>query len=332
MGTGAVNDAHSGLTGDRQAAPCNVPSWDRSILPKPTTDPVTLRRNLDVFGYGIIENALDDELLSAVQQRLFEQAEAERAIYSHRNPANPVTEAQWVNMLLNKGDVFFDLIRHPLAMSMIEYVLGPEYLVSCVDSQIQHPGAGIMPLHTDQWWMPPLSRADATYKRASTMRRDCGGACDFAPADDPISPPVMANVMWMITDFSETTGATRVVPGSHLSGRAPDASVPHRVPSIAAEGPAGTAIVFDGRLWHSAWSNTSADPRFGITTACCGPQCRPIENYTRGMRPEVLENCSPEILDRLGFAAWSSYGHTGDLDARPSMPGELAMGPLYTDD
>ncbi len=139
----------------------------------------------------------------------------------------------------------------------------------------------------------------------------------------------MANVMWMMTAFSETMGATRVVPGSHLSGRAPDASVPHKVASVAAEGPAGTAIVFDGRLWHSAWSNTSSSPRFGITTACCGPQCRPIENYTRGMRPEVLETCPPEILNHLGFSAWSSYGHTGDLDARPSTPGDQALGPLY---
>ncbi len=308
----------------------NLPEalWDVEALPKPTQDPDRLRTDIDVFGYGIIEHALSPSELKAVQDRLFEQAQAERDIYAHKNPANPIPGAQWVNMLLNKGDVFFDLVRHPLAMEMIEHILGPEYLISCVDSQVQHPGAGIMPLHTDQWWVPPLSPPDTPHVRASTIRRDSGASCDPGPSDGPISAPVMANVMWMITDFSEATGATRVVPSSHLSGRAPDASVPHKVPSVPAEGPAGTAFVFDGRLWHSAWSNTSDAPRYGITTAFCGPQCRPIENYTRGMRPEVLENCSPDILDRLGFSAWSSYGHTGDLDARPSLPGDQAMGPL----
>ena len=68
--------------------------------------------------------------------------------------------------------------------------------------------------------------------------------------------------------------------------------------------------------------------RRGITTTCCGPQCRPLENYTRGMRPEVLARCPPEILARLGFAAWSSYGHTGDPDTRLSEPGERALGEL----
>ena len=51
--------------------------------------------------------------------------------------------------------------------------------------------------------------------------------------------------------------------------------------------------------------------RYGITTVFCAPQCRPLENYTRGLRPEVTERCPSHILERLGFAAWSSYGHTG---------------------
>jgi ectoine hydroxylase-related dioxygenase (phytanoyl-CoA dioxygenase family) len=97
---------------------------------------------------------------------------------------------------------------------------------------------------------------------------------------------------------------------------------------VAASGPAGTAFVFDRRLWHGAGPNNSDRPRRGITTNCCGPQCRPLENYTRGMRPDVLARCPPEIRARLGFAAWSSYGHTGDPDTRFSAPGEEALGEL----
>lgn len=297
-------------------------------LPSPTRDPDVLRRNLDEFGYGIIEQALENETLSAIQERLFEQAEAERDFYDQQNPANPVKGAQWVNMLLNKGDIFFELIRHPLAMAMIEHILGPEFLVSCVDSQIQHPGSETMPMHTDQWWLPPM-RGDGREKiRASEMRRDWGESTDPSPSESAVLPPLMANVMWLITDFTEENGATRLVPGSHRSGRAPDVSVPHKITSIPAEGAAGTAVVFDGRLWHSAWSNTTDEPRYGITTACCGPQCRPLENYVRGMRPEVLERLPRDLLPRLGFTAWSSYGHTGDLNAFPTQTGVDALGPL----
>lgn len=303
--------------------------WDPTLLPKPSSDPAQIRADIDIFGYGVIQNALDSRILKSVQDRLIEQAECERSVYRHQNPANPIPQAQWVNMLLNKGDIFFELTRHPLAMSMIEYILGSDYQISCVDSQIQHPGAGTMPMHTDQWWLPPLHHPNEAHRRASNIQRDQGVSCNPMSATTPISPPVMANVMWMITPFSEQTGATRVVPGSHLSGVAPDSTVPHKVPSVPAEGPPGTAVVFDGRLWHSAWSNESSESRYGITTACCGPQCRPIENYTRGMRPDVLERCPADILNRLGFGVWSSYGHIGDLDAQPYENGTTALGPLY---
>ena len=118
------------------------------------------------------------------------------------------------------------------------------------------------------------------------------------------------------------------MPRSHLSGAQPDASVPHKVETVAACGPAGTAMVFDARLWHGASANTTGEGRYGITTTFCAPQCRPLENYTRGLRPEVFEACSEETLARLGFAAWSSYGHTGDPDARVSVPGSEALGVL----
>jgi ectoine hydroxylase-related dioxygenase (phytanoyl-CoA dioxygenase family) len=139
---------------------------------------------------------------------------------------------------------------------------------------------------------------------------------------------VVADAMWMVTDFTEENGATRIVPGSHLSGVNPDPAVPHPVATVAATGPAGTAFVFDGRVWHGAGANTTSAARYGITTNCCAPQFRPLENYTRGMRPDVLARCPEAVRDKLGFCTWSSYGHTGDPDARFCEPGEWAMGEL----
>jgi ectoine hydroxylase-related dioxygenase (phytanoyl-CoA dioxygenase family) len=135
--------------------------------------------------------------------------------------------------------------------------------------------------------------------------------------------------MWMISDFSEDNGATRIVPGSHLTGRQPEPSVPHPMATIAASGPAGTAFVFDARLWHGAAPNRTAEPRYGVTTVSCGPQFRPLENYSRGLRREVFERCPPERLQRLGFAAWSSYGHTGDPEAAVTGDGTQACGELH---
>ncbi len=305
--------------------------WDADTLPKASRDIDILLGDFERVGYCIIEKALDPDMLAAVRTRLAEQAAAERAVYEDRNPAHPVPEAQWVNMLLNKGPIFFELIRHPVVVSVLEHALGPDYLISSVDAQIQHPGAATMQLHTDQWWVPPLVQPGERQIRVSDMRRDFGESCDPRPSGTPVAPRMAATAMWMISDFTVETGATRVVPFSHLSGRAPDTGVPHKIPSVATEGPAGTAFVFDARLWHSSWENTSDEPRYGITTAACGPQCRQIENYTRGMRPEAFAACPEDLLPRLGFSEWSSYGHTGDLGTVPTKPGDETIGVMKPD-
>ena len=307
------------------------PLWCESDLPTASRDPEVLRCDLAEYGYCIVARALEGQALAAVQDRIREQAAAERHLHDKKNPANPQQGNQWVGMLLNKGAVFFELVRHPITAPLIEHLLGRDYLISCVDAQIQLPGSGVMPLHTDQWWMPPPQGPGAPHETPSGRARNQGHSIDPTPDGGPIGPAMVANAMWMITDFTERNGATRIVPRSHLSGRDPDPSVPHRVSTVAATGPAGTAVVFDGRLWHGAGANAGRQPRCGITANCCGPQCRQLENYTRGMRPEALSACPPEILKRLGFATWSSYGHTGDPDTDFTQPGDAGLGELRDD-
>ncbi len=297
-------------------------------LPQPTRDIARLKRDLFAFGYCLIERAIEGDALKTLQDRLSDQAAAERGRHSRKNSANPQPKNQWVGMLLNKGAVFQDLVRHPLGTELVAALLGRDYLISCVDAQIQHPGSGDMPLHTDQWWMPPPVPPGAAYQPAGDRRRGTGASRDPSPSQGPISAAMVANVMWMVSDFTSDNGATVIVPKSHLSGRDPDPAVPHPVPTLKVIGPAGTAFAFDGRLWHGASANTSNAPRFGLTTNYCAPQCRQLENYTRGMRPEVLQALDPAIRVRLGFKTWSSYGHTGDPDTDFTGTGDVADGIL----
>jgi ectoine hydroxylase-related dioxygenase (phytanoyl-CoA dioxygenase family) len=197
-------------------------------LPRPTRDPQRLKADLAAYGYCLIDRALDSETLAAVQDRLFRQAAAERKLHNRKNPANTDPVSQWVGMLLNKGEIFLELVREPLCMSLIEHLLGRDYLISCVDAQVQHPGSGMMPLHTDQWWMPQPQAPGRPAPRPADARRNTGSAVDPSPADHPIAPIAAANVMWMITDFTEENGATRIVPGSQARLRRLVELRPHR--------------------------------------------------------------------------------------------------------
>ncbi|GIS88810.1 MAG: hypothetical protein CM1200mP18_15200 [Gammaproteobacteria bacterium] len=102
---------------------------------------------------------------------------------------------QWVGMLLNKGEEFVQIMRHPTCISLLTYLLGDQFIISCVDAQIQHPGATDMPLHTDQWWMSPPVSAHQIRKRPSDF---AGSKWVTRPPDlsKTISKIAEANVMW----------------------------------------------------------------------------------------------------------------------------------------
>ena len=287
-----------------------------------------LTRQLDEQGYCVIPGALEPKLLTHIQCRLREQALAECRLHNLKNPANTDPINQWVGMLLNKGDVFLELVSHRVALSLIEHVLGAGFLISCVDSQIQHPNSVQMPLHTDQWWVPPPVALGESHVRPASIRRGTGTTIDASPSQFKIAGPMVANVMWMISDFSEENGATRVVPGSHLSGKQPDPSIPHPVDTVAAVGRAGTAFVFDGRLWHGA------DPKSHRLGALWSNNdiLRAAKSATRKLHsrhaPGRLGTLPPDVRARLGFKTWSSYGHTGDPDTDFTGPGFESIGEL----
>lgn len=320
-------------------------------LPKPMHDLETAREDLSTFGYCLIEQAVPADQLDALRQRLEEQALAEQQAgigYFDGVPdqnwgsfrdadgqlrsdgftkaAGGINQRVW--MLINKGQTFVDLLNHDMARQLVAYVLGDHYLLSSYTANIANPGGVAMKLHTDQWWAPAPTRRERRALPIGSMTRQ---RFDTDEADDEpsmVAPAACCNVMWMLDDFTEENGATRIVPGSHLNGRQPDHERDKDVVTTAATGPAGNAMVFDGRLWHGTGANIGNNRRKGLLTTFCGPQFRPQENFTVGTRPEVLEQASEDLLDLLGFGVWCGYGRIGNpqiafIDPQEAQPGAM---------
>ena len=278
--------------------------------PTPTTDIEAARRDLDRFGFCLVEGLLTDDQVMELQARLTRLAADEEARGLH-DQAQGAASSQYVYMLINKGRIFVDLVQNPVVLKLIDHLLGPDCLLSATDGILCKPGGNFMPLHTDQWWMPEPTPRNRDYTRVGSLRRFTHRP-DVGDAVKPISPPAVGNVMWMVTDFTPENGATRVVPGSHLAGEQPDPTVPYTVATVPGCGKAGTALVFDGRLWHATGANRTDRARIGIVTAYCGPQFRPMENYVVGARDEIVRLASPALLSLLGFRQWDGYGKLDD--------------------
>ncbi|MDA0230179.1 MAG: phytanoyl-CoA dioxygenase family protein [Proteobacteria bacterium] len=299
-----------------------------SSLPQPTTDSAQAKGDLDKHGYCILTGLLDAADIADMQSRVPQLAAEERARSLH-DQAQGKTDNQYIYMMINKGQVFLDLVQHRAILDMVGHVLGPAYLLSASDAILCKPGGKEMPLHSDQWWLPePTPRNQRPAHRAGEMQRFTHCA-DSGDADKPINPAAACSVMWMVSAFTQENGATRLVPGSHLLGEQPDPAVPYKVETIAGAASAGAALIFDSRMWHATGANRTDAPRIGIINVYCGPQWLALGNYTLGATDDIVATASPELLALLGFRVWDGYGKLDDPGveyiSRPNFAGPVPI-------
>ena len=296
--------------------------------PSPTKDIDQAKLNLTKYGFCLVPDVLNSEEIKVGKERLLEQAEAEEELGLSFRDGGPdqeikitdgrvdkdsfstsnggVNQRLW--MLANKGECFRDMVTHPLVDELVGHILGEEFILSTHSANIAKPGGVRMGLHTDQWWMPQPVRAGEEYIKPSEISRNV--AFSFVEPDPElgISPPVVANCMWMLSDFTSTNGSTEVVAGSHLTGAHPNQKDQSGYPIIQSEADAGTLMVFDGRLWHGTGANTANSDRLGVLTTFCSPHFRQQENQTLGLDRDLWDQCSEKLKTRLGFKVWNAYG------------------------
>lgn len=260
-------------------------------LPRPTDDLEQVKRDFDAFGYGLIKDCLSPDEVAGIAERLTEQAAAEaragralvtedRQSFSKKPREGDTAPFQLVRCLPNKGAVFRDLILQPKVMDVMRHGFGGmEFCLSNLTGMVTRKGAPPQVIHCDQSYLPnPQPRAWVN------------------------------NVLYMITEFTDENGGTRVVPGSH---RNPPPRVEYfpdgryichdEVETIAIEGPPGTGFIFDGRLWHGAGASSVPGPRLAISAYYIIPQLRQSENYPASLHDDVYAQLSDELKAMLGF-------------------------------
>ena len=236
--------------------------------PSPTKDIDQAKLDLTKYGFCLVPEALNSGEIELAKKRLLEQAEAEeelglsfrdggadqeikitdgrvdKASFSASNGG--VNQRLW--MLANKGQCFRDMVTHPLVDDLVGHILGEDFILSTHSANIAKPGGVRMGLHTDQWWMPQPVKAGEDYIKPSEISRSAAYYFLEPNLSLGISPPVVANCMWMLSDFSSINGSTEVVAGSHLTGAHPNQEDQSHYPIVQPEADAGTLMVFDGRL------------------------------------------------------------------------------------
>ncbi len=108
-----------------------------------------------------------------------------------------------------------------------------------------------------------LARTLNPHSRAQELHRDFARGEDDRAAD---AWPMVGFIL-MIDEFLGENGATRFVPRSHLWPEGPTTLPADHPGQVAACGPAGSMIVFNGSVWHGHGPNETGHPRRSIQGA-----------------------------------------------------------------
>jgi ectoine hydroxylase-related dioxygenase (phytanoyl-CoA dioxygenase family) len=228
------------------------------------------KERLDRDGYAPLPGVLTDEQLIAITGRLAALTAAEGADAGKEVHQEAGTDR--LSDLVNKDPLFDVCFTDPRVLACIAHVLS-DFKLSSLNSRAALPGQGLQALHTE------------------------GGPVGAGPYQ-------VCNSIWLLDDFTEENGATRVVPGSHrltvsVRDAVPDRDAPHP-DQVTLTAPAGTVVVFNSHLWHGGTRNRSGRPRRALhsyfTRRANGQQL----DQRAYIRPETLARLSPAarfILD-----------------------------------
>lgn len=114
---------------------------------------------------------------------------------------------------------------------------------------------------------------------------------------------VMMTALQALDGFTAANGATLVVPRGHKRREGkPDAEE-----AIPAGMPAGSVLMFVGRLWHAEGTNVTDHARLGVIIGYVQPWLRPCEAHTLSANLDHVR-AMPERLQELpGFNQASPY-------------------------
>ncbi len=199
---------------------------------------------LDADGAVIVRDMLTPGTLEAFRDDMIAHA-------SGRAPGsvadNAVVRKFWgehttrFTRLAHRSPAFIDILTDPFYLSVADEVLlphGQDYWMNTGQMMILGPGEKAQWLHRDAAnWPAMLCRPDGF--------------------------DVTLSCMYAITEFTAEVGATRVVPGSHRWEDYDRVPTPDEI--CQAVMPAGSGMIYTGRVIHGGGANATADQfRYGL--------------------------------------------------------------------
>lgn len=239
------------------------------------------KRQLEEDGFLVLENLITEAECEHYKSLLdrdclkYEKLHANSDAGSKDGLQNKSLEKVVYN-LHNKDLSWFELFEHPKVLEVLDTVLkdgsykgADPYYLNNISARCPLKGNPGQQLHLDS--------------------RMAG-----------INYCIVANVLWVLDDFTLENGATRVLPGSHKNMTyAEDGKIYDSEIRITAK--QGSALIFNANLWHGGGPNLDGSSRWALALGYARWFIKPAFDYMKNTPIEIFDQLSDSQKSILGF-------------------------------
>lgn len=261
------------------------------------------KKQLDELGYVVLPDLISPEECEQYKALLERDYEKYKEAYyfedvQSNHGLSDKSKEKVVFNLHNKDLSWFKLFEHPEVIKVLDSVLydgsyknGEPYYLNNISARCPLLGNPGQQLHLDS------RLAGVNY-------------C------------LVANVLWMLDDFTPENGATRIVPGSHKfitfteDGKVYDEE-------ILVTGKKGTAIIFNANIWHGGGGNFDGSSRWALALGYARWFIKPAFDYMRNTPKEIFDQLTDEQKKLIGFNCAppkDEFTRTRRLSKNPETP------------
>jgi len=233
-------------------------------------------------GYYLFPSIFSSEQVAEANRIInFHSDEAQAATHFHGAHSDKIHLQRRVWNLLNKGDVFVDMVQHPAVMAVFSKVLGRNFILGSFAANRLLPGAPGQEPHVDYpyWDMHDIDEFPAGIN--SSFHMNCQSLIS-------------------LHEFTAENGATGIVPHSQKRGVYPKADE-FETEFIQVTAPPGSLLLFTGMNWHCSMPNNSDAERTSILGQYLPKFVKPMENLLESVHPDIQANASPALRQLLGI-------------------------------
>ena len=193
---------------------------------------------IKLAGYTILRDVLTSSELDEAREKIDGIYERQVEEVGGTTQLEAINDSHTARCPLAYDDFFLNVARHPRVLQLVEAFLGEYFTLMLQNGVINIPVSGDE--QNAGYW-----HRDLNYQHFVSTR------------------PVSISALFCVDNFSEETGGTRVLPGSHKTEAFPSEEfVRNHETGVNAE--AGSVMVFDSMLYHRSGHNRSSGVRRAI--------------------------------------------------------------------